>query len=111
MLIASIRTLELIALLRHIVDELRARAPHLADQLERAASSVHLQLAEGSGRRGRDQRNRYRGAAAEAQEVKGALELALAWRHVAPERVAPAMAAADEVAGLTFGLARATPQR
>ena len=87
------------------------RDPDSADQLERAASSVHLQLAEGSGRRGRDQRNRYRGAAAEAQEVKGALELALAWRHVAPERVAPAMAAADEVAGLTFGLARATPQR
>ena len=101
MLIASIRTLELIALLRLIVDELRARAPHLADQLDRAASSVHLQLAEGSGRRGSGCAGPARGAAADAQEVKAALKLALAWRHVAPDRVG----------GLTVGHARATPQR
>jgi len=110
MLIASTRTLQLIALLRPIVDELRVRAPHLADQLERATSSVHLNLAEASGRRGRDQRARYRVAAAEAQEVKAALELALAWGHAAPALVAAAMPVADHLAGLTYGLARATPR-
>jgi len=106
MLIAITRTLELIPLLIPIVDVLRVRAPHLADQLERAVSGVHLQLAEGSSRRGRDQKNRYRVAAAEAQEVKAALAHARAWRHVADVVLAPAELLADQVCGLTYGLAK-----
>jgi four helix bundle protein len=106
MLIAIECTLQLIHLLRPIVDVLQIRAPYLADQLTRAASGVHLQLAEGSGRTGRDQKNRYRCAAAEAQEVKAALAQVRAWGHVAENLLAPAEALAHRIGGLTFGLAR-----
>ena len=106
MLDAQQVTLELITALRAIVEEVRTRSPELAEQLRRAATSVALNLAEGTRRGGRDKRRVYRIAAAEAQEVKTALGVAAAWGYVAPDSLAPALALAERVGAMTYRLGR-----
>lgn len=54
----------------------------LADQLQRAATSVALNIAEGSHRRGRDRAHVYRIAAGSAAESRSCLEAATALGHV-----------------------------
>ena len=58
---------------------LRTRDAKLYDQIRRAASSVALNLAEGSGRRGRDRVYHWRIAAGSASELRAALRVAEAW--------------------------------
>ena len=106
MLDAQHLALDLIRLLRPVRDRLTQRAPRLADQLERAATSVALNLAEGSGRFGRDKRRAYRVAYGEIAEVKAALAAAVAWGHVEADSVGDALALADRVARVAFALAR-----
>jgi four helix bundle protein len=57
-------------------------------------------------RTGRDKRRAYRIAAAEAQEVKVALEVALAWGWLDEASVASLRALADRVGRVTYALAR-----
>jgi hypothetical protein len=57
-------------------------------------------------RTGRDKKRAYRIAAAEAQEVRAALEAAVAWGWVDDAAVAAARALADRVARVTYALAR-----
>ena len=78
MLEAQRLTIDLIHRLRPVVGTLHARDASLEDQLRRATTSVLLNLGEGIRRTGRDKKRAYRIAAAEAQEVKAALEAALA---------------------------------
>ena len=66
-----------------LVETLRRQDRDLADQLRRAASSVVLNLAEGSGRRGQDRMHCYRIAQGSALEVQAALEVAQAWGFLA----------------------------
>ena len=106
MLTAQQLTLDLIRTLRPIRDALRVHSPAIEDQLVRATTSVVLNLAEGIRRSGRDKKRAYRIAAAEAQEVKAALEVAAAWGHVDDAALAPVRALADRVARMTYGLAR-----
>jgi four helix bundle protein len=61
-----------------LVESLRRQDRDLADQLRRAAASVVLNLAEGSGRRGLDRMHCYRIAQGSAREVRAALEVAQA---------------------------------
>ena len=56
MLVAYTVALDLIRALRPVVAQLRAYSADAADQVERAASSIALNLAEGGRRRGRDPR-------------------------------------------------------
>ena len=106
MLDAQLLVLDLIRTLRPLVDDLATRAPDLADQVRRAATSTALNLAEGVRRSGRDKKRAYRIAAAEAHEVRAALDVALAWGFVAAPAIAPAQALADRVGRVTFALAR-----
>src|SRR5262245_21810157 len=106
MLDAQLLTLDLIRCLRPLVERLRATSPDLADQLRRAATSVGLNLAEGTRRSGADKRRAYRIAAAEAQEVKAALELAAAWGALDDADLDGARTLADRVGRVTFALAR-----
>ena len=106
MLDAQHLVLDLIRALRPLCEQIARPSPDLADQLRRAATSVMLNLGEGVRRTGRDKKRAYRIAAAEAQEVRAALEAALAWGWVDDAAVAAARALADRVARVTYALAR-----
>ena len=71
--------IELCRALRKPVALLRTRNRSLADQLQRAATSIPLNVAEGRARSGRDRTQHYRIALGSAAEVGAALDVALAW--------------------------------
>jgi len=79
MLIAYDVALDLIRALRPVVAQLRKQSAEAADQVERAASSIVLNLAEGYRRHGRDPRRFFDMAHGSAGEIRGALDLADAW--------------------------------
>ena len=106
MLDAQHLVLDLIRALRPLCEQIARQSPDLSDQLRRAATSVMLNLGEGVRRTGRDKKRAYRIAAAEAQEVRAALEAALAWGWVDDAAVTMARALAARVARVTCALAR-----
>ena len=71
--------LDLIRALRPVVARLRQYSADAADQVERAASSVVLNIAEGKRRTGRDPQRFYTMAHGSAAEIRGALDVADAW--------------------------------
>jgi len=79
MLMAYTVGLDLIRALRPVVARLRQYSADAADQVERAASSVVLNIAEGKRRNGRDPRRFYDMAHGSASEIRGALDVADAW--------------------------------
>jgi len=101
-LIAYQVSLDLIRSVRPIVEVLAARDKDLADQLQRAATSVCLNLAEGSRRVKGDQRRFYTYANGSAMEVRAAIDAGEAWGWLAeidePRRLL------DRLLGLLWGL-------
>ena len=79
MLVAYTVALDLVRSLRSVVIELRKYSADAADQIERAASSVVLNIAEGERRSGRDPQRFFAIASGSAGEILGALDLADAW--------------------------------
>jgi four helix bundle protein len=79
MLVAYTVALDLIRALRPVVAQLRQYSPDAADQIERAASSIVLNIAEGDRRNGRDPKRFFAIAHGSAGEIRGALDLAEAW--------------------------------
>jgi len=63
---------------------LRSRSPSLAEQLERALTSVPLNIAEGAYSRGKNQQARFQSAAASAREALACLETAEALGWLGP---------------------------
>src|ERR1043166_6668159 len=76
MLIAYEVALDLVRALRPVVAQLRSYSSEAADQVERAASSIVLNLAEGGRRHGRDPRRFWDMVHGSAAEIRGALDLA-----------------------------------
>ncbi len=76
--------LEIIRAAAPLVHELRKRSPNLADQAERALSSVPLRIAEGSYSRGKNRAAHYHGGAGSMQEAIGAFDTGAAWGWIAP---------------------------
>ena len=71
------RALELVALAKSVMDELPSGYGFLADQLRRAAASVPLNFAEGSGKRSpRDRQRYFLIAKGSAYEVAAVLDVA-----------------------------------
>jgi four helix bundle protein len=104
MFVAYDVALDLIRALRPVVTQLRQFSKDTADQVERAASSIVLNLAEGERRRGRDPRRFFDMAHGSASEIRGALDLADAWGwHVDSQK---ARALLDRELGLLWGLTR-----
>ena len=68
--------------LRQPLGSIDRRDPDLARQLRRAASSVVLNLAEGSGSFGRNRTARYRTALGSARETLACLDVAEAFGYV-----------------------------
>jgi four helix bundle protein len=101
MLTAYTIALDLIRALRPVVVQLRKYSPDSADQVERAASSIVHNLAEGSRRNGRDPRRFYDMAHGSAGEIRGALDVADAWGWQVDTEQARALL--DRELGLLWG--------
>jgi four helix bundle protein len=109
MLVAYDVALELVRALRSVVAQLRKYSTDAADQVERAASSIVLNLAEGERRNGRDPRRFWAMAHGSAGEIRGALDLADAWGWEVDS--AHARALLDRELGLLWGLTRRSRAR
>jgi four helix bundle protein len=104
MLIAYDVALDLVRALRPVVTKLRTHSPDTADQVERAATSIVLNLAEGSRRQGRDPRRFFAMAHGSAGEIRGALDVAEAWGWQIDSGEARSLL--DRELGLLWGLTR-----
>jgi four helix bundle protein len=102
MLVAYDVSLDLIRSLRPTVEALASRNKDLADQLQCAASSICLNLGEGSRRSKGDQRRFYGYASGSAMEVRAALDTADAWGWVCDADKARRLL--DRLLGLLWGL-------
>lgn len=97
---------EVVRELREPVSEIRRQSFSLADQLERAATSVVLNLAEGRRRFGGDRRHLFRIASGSAAEVRAALEVAEALGYLGTAQLGPVRGLLDRVCAMTWRLAR-----
>src|SRR5262245_53136993 len=104
MLAAYTVALDLVRALRSVVAQLRQYSPSTADQVERAATSIVLNIAEGSYRNGRDPRRFFDIARGSASELRGALDVADAWGWRIDSEQARALL--HEELGLLYGLTR-----
>ena len=104
MFVAYSNALDLIRSLVPVVAQLKTYDADIADQITRAATSVALNVSEGSRRSGRDRRRFYVIARGSAGEIAGALDTAEAWGW----RVDAALARRllDRQLGLLWGLCR-----
>ena len=109
MFVAYDVALDLVRALRPVVAQLRKCSSEAADQVERAASSLVLNLAEGGRRHGRDPRRFWDMAHGSAGEIRGALDLADAWGWQVDS--AQARVLLDRELGLLWGLTRRSRPR
>jgi four helix bundle protein len=86
MFVAYSNALDLIRSLVPVVAQLKTYDADIADQITRAATSVALNVSEGSRRAGRDRRRFYVIARGSAGEIAGALDTADAWAGVSTVR-------------------------
>ena len=104
MLVAYEVSLDVIRKLAVVVPVIAKHDRDLADQVQRAASSVALNLAEGQGQVGGNRRRHYQIAAGSAFEVRGALQVAEAWGwHLDTCEVMPLL---NRLIALLWGLRR-----
>ena len=78
--------LDAIRSMRGALGAIDKRDADLARQLRRAASSVVLNIAEGSGSSGGTRRERYRNALGSAREVVACIDVARAWGYADVDR-------------------------
>lgn len=104
MLVAYTVALDLIRALRPVVIELRKYSAEAADQVERAASSIVHNIAEGTRRNGRDPKRFFDMAHGSAGEIRGALDVADAWGWQVDSEQARVLL--DRELGLLYGLTR-----
>jgi four helix bundle protein len=97
-------SLDLVRALSPVIEQLRSRSADLADQVDRARTSVVLNICEGARRSGKDKRRFYTIANGSASELRGALDIAaaLGWNLDDGE----ARALLDRELGLLWGLTR-----
>lgn len=102
--VAYTNAIELVRAIAPLVEQLKGRSAELADQLERATSSIVLNVAEGSRRQGKDPRRFFAMASGSASEVQAVLDLAAAWGWAIEDRDARKLL--DRQLGLLWGLTR-----
>ena len=74
--------IDVLRALRPVVAQIEMHDRDLARQLRRSASSIALNLSEGSGSRGGTRRERYQNALGSAREVSACLDVAEALGYV-----------------------------
>ncbi len=102
--VAYTNALELVRALTPIIATLKGHSGAQADQLERACSSMVLNIAEGARRHGKDPRRFYAMAHGSANEIRAVLDLASAFGW--PIEDAHARLLLDRELGLLWGLTR-----
>lgn len=102
MFIAFEVSLDVIRSLRTIVPQIERHDRDLADQLKRAASSVALNLAEGQRLTKGNKPKHYAIAHGSANEVRAALQTAIAWGWIADAK--EQLAALDRLLALLWRL-------
>ena len=78
-LIVADLSIQLIETLRPLIPRIKARDKSLAEQLQRAASSVVLNIGEAEYSDPGNRRARFHSAAGSAGETRAAVRLAVAW--------------------------------
>ena len=96
--------IELVKALREPVGVVKTQDRNLADQMQRAATSVVLNIAEGRERAGKDRIQHYRIALGSTSEVGAALDVARAWRYLDEASAAAAVALVDRVRAILWRL-------
>ncbi len=99
--------LDLIRSLRPIVERLRSHSRDLADQVERAGTSLVLNLGEGNRRAGKDRRRFFVIAQGSASEIQAGLDVADAWGWPVDARAAKVIL--DRELALLWGLTHPKP--
>ena len=104
MLIAYEVALDVVRELRPLVEKIRKHDSTLAKQLVDAMNSTVQNLCEGEVHRGGNKRVKFEIAHGEANEVRGSLELALAWGHISEAAAAGARTKLGRLLALCRGL-------
>jgi four helix bundle protein len=76
--------LEVLRLVKPLIDQIRKSDPDLADQLKRAATSVALNTSEGAYSYGKNIRARFDNALGSAAESRSCLQIAELWGYIEP---------------------------
>ena len=90
--------------LRELLPRIRKGDPDLCRQVQRAMTSVVLNLAEGSGNDGGTARARFATACGSAKEVRAGLKLAAAYGYVPEGRAVKLDSALDSVCAMSWRL-------
>jgi four helix bundle protein len=96
--------LEMIRLIKPLIDRIARHDRALANQLKRSASSVVLNIGEGSRSRGGNEIARFQDAAGSASETRSALRVAEAWGYIRDSERIPVDAKLDRVCAMLWGL-------
>ena len=99
-------SLETVKALREPVAALRSRDADLYQQVRRAASSITLNIAEGSRRVGKDRKHLWRIAAGSAAEVRVALRTAVAWGDLDESQLEESLELLDRVIAMLWKMTR-----
>jgi four helix bundle protein len=104
MLIAESVSIQVVEALRPLVIRIKRCDRSLADQLTRAASSITLNIAEGSYSDPGNRKARFFTAAGSANETRAALRLAVAWGYCTPQQADGARVLVERVIALLWKL-------
>ncbi len=99
-------SIELIEQLRPLMARIKQRDRSLADQLQRAANSVALNIGEAQHSDPGNRRARFFTAAGSAGETLTALRVAIAWRYFAATDADPAVALLRRIIAILWKLTR-----
>jgi four helix bundle protein len=95
------RALEVLDLADQIIEQMPGGRAHLKDQLDRASTSIVLNIAEGAGEFSLDEKCRfYRIARRSATEVAAILDIIERRRHGPPEKLGAARELLDRIVAM-----------
>lgn len=92
---------EMCRLLPPVMESTKKKSADLADQIERAATSIMLNLAEGNRRMGKDRLKYFRTAEGSALELRAAFDIVSMWGYADVAAIEPIL---DRQIALMWGL-------
>jgi four helix bundle protein len=101
--------LDLIHLMRPVVERIRQMDRQLANQLKAATSSIASNISEGSRRLGKDRIHLWSVAAGSADEVRTQLAVAVAWGDIEQPAVKPPLEHLDRILAMLWRLTHRRP--